>query len=287
MVLTAARDDLFVAANGTIACVNGATGQRRWRRALANAGVIVQLFEREWTLYAVTAGDSLTIGLLALDAVTGALRWAQKALSASIVGAAPEGILVSRILSDPGGGGALTLIGSDGVELARVMTEGVLRGAIAAANSRDGNLVIRTDAGRLTGLKVVSRAAAPAPLARLVGVVKVCFEGSCIPQARAPVEAAAADGTEERPGRAITNHDGRFTLSVHKGLLTKVSIDPAFVSSLEESRSRRLRAAQPIMQGLDGRVRCQASERTAVLAWHGGVQPTVTLVVDCRIVMPD
>jgi outer membrane protein assembly factor BamB len=284
LTTTAAGDDLFVAAGNTVGRLDGANGISRWQRSLPGAGAIVQLVERQGTLFAVSYRDGFEGSLVALDAVTGDVRWAREIWQPAIIGVVPEGLLVTFTVD--GSDHQLSVLDpSDGAALAQIDIGESFSGPSAIAGA-DGYLVARRGEA-LTGLRLRAGAEdGPPATARLAGAVEICYRRGCSRRAGFDVRVTGA----ERGAKAetvVTDAGGQFTVPLRRGRLVTASVDSADFRSVEEPLTRDALARDASLRALTGYVRCYGDAPATIVATRDGETVHVVLRIDCRVEVRD
>jgi len=284
LTTTAAGDDPFVAAGNTVGRFDGATGVSRWQRSLPGAGAIVGLVERQGTLFAVSYRDAFEGSLVALDAGTGAIRWAREVWQPAIIGAVPEGLLVTGTVK--GSDHQLSVLDpADGAALAQIDLGESFSGPSAVAGA-DGYLVARRAEG-LTGLRLRAGAEDASPAtARLAGAVEICYRRGCSRRAGLDVRVTGAE-PGAKAETVVTDAGGRFTVPLRRGRLVTALVDVDNLRSVEEPLTREALARDPSLRALAGQVRCYGNPPSTIVATRDGETVQVVLRIDCRIQVPD
>jgi outer membrane protein assembly factor BamB len=284
LTTAAAGDDLFVAAGNTVGRFDGAAGAPRWQRSLPGAGAIVDLVERQGTLFAVSYRDGFEGSLVALDAVTGAIRWAREVWQPAIIGAVPEGLLVTCTVD--GLDHWLSVLGpADGAALAQIDLGESFSGPSVIAGA-DGYLVARRGEG-LTGLRLRAGAEDASPaMARLAGAVEICYRRACFRRAGLDVRVTGAE-PGAKAETVVTDAGGRFTFPLRRGRLVTALVDKANFRLIEEPLTREALARDSSLRNLAGEVRCYGNAPSTIVATRDGETVQVVLRIDCRIQVPD
>jgi hypothetical protein len=284
LTTTTAGDDPFVAAGNTVGRLDGANGASRWQRSLPGAGAIVDLVERQGTLFAVSYRDAFEGSLVALDAVTGVVRWAREIWQPAIIGAVPEGLLVTRTVE--GSDHQLSVLDpADGAALAQIDLGESFSGPSAIAGA-DGYLVARRGEA-LTGLRLRAGAEDAQPAtARLAGAVEICYRRGCSRRAGLHVRVAGAE-PGAKAETIVTDAGGRFTVPLRRGRLVTAAVDRADFRSVEEPLTREALARDASVRNLAGEVRCYGDHPSTIVATRDGETVQVVLRIDCRVQVRD
>jgi len=284
LTTTVGGDDPFVAAGNTVGRLDGANGASRWQRSLPGAGAIVHLVERQGTLFVVSYRDQFVGSLIALDAATGVVRWAREIWQPAIIGAVPEGLLVTCTVE--GSAHQLSVLDpSDGAALAQIDLGESFSGPSAIAGA-DGYLVARRGEA-LTGLRLRAGAEdAPPATARLSGAVEICYRRGCSRRAGLDVRVTGAE-PGAKAETAVTDARGRFIVPLRRGRLVTASVDRADFRSVEEPLTQEALGRDASLRHLAGEVRCYGNDPSTIVATRDGETVRVVLRIDCRIQVRD